>query len=122
MPALLKLADKLASPTLSHKTIKDGLRVLGFRASIVSLKQVLTVSSALEPHFQKLETVFPSAERILGDFRRSTDILAALDSAADFPGGNEPFVPITWQRLSARQLAITNPNLSTSINILFWLS
>lgn len=89
MPALLKLVDNLASPALSHQTIKDGLRVLGFRASIAGVKQVLTVSSALNPHFQKLETVFPSAQKILGDFGHSKSILAALDSATDFPC-NEP--------------------------------
>lgn len=89
MSALLKLADKLASPTLPRPEIKDGLRVLGFRASIAGLKQALTVSSELDSHFQNLEVIFPNAERVLGDFRRSKSILAALDSAAD-PSCNEP--------------------------------
>ncbi len=63
----------------------DGLRVLGFRASVAGLRQILTVSTALDSHFQTLEAIFPNAQKILRDFRSSKIILELLDSAPEFP-------------------------------------
>lgn len=85
MTTINSIADQIASPTLSKKAIKDGLRVLGFRASVDGIKRILSVSSTLDKHFQNFEAIFPGAKKILGDFRNSKDILALLDSAVEFP-------------------------------------
>jgi len=82
--SLNKLAHQLASPALSHQAIKDGLRVLGFRASIAGLRQALAVSNELYSHFEKLETCFPGSKKILSDFRNSRDIFALVKSAPEF--------------------------------------
>lgn len=96
MSALLDLSERLSSSTLSSQKIRDGLRVLGFRASVIGVRNVLVVSDELNSQFQQLELIFPNAKGILRDFQLSKGILVALDCAPD---------PATVSQIRSRQIA-----------------
>lgn len=80
----------LASPSLSAADTSSALRALGFRASAQGLRQVLSVSSALAPHFMILEKHFPNAKKILKDFQTSNEIQKVLDNLSGLEKAEDP--------------------------------
>ena len=79
--ALRHIAGQLATDSLTPDQITCGMRVLGYRATVPRYRRALATSAALANHFNKLAEIFPSAEKILGDFQLSKAILDRFDSS-----------------------------------------